>query len=412
MSGYTRAELIHNKTNQITIWHNSADREIFFNELKAKGFCENKEFVFQRKNGGLLTGSISAKIITIQAVPHVFSIIHDVTRNKQAEEAVRESEALYRSILNASPDDITITDLKGHILVISPAAKKMFGYEQDYNHFVGSKLFDYIIAEDRERARANIHSMVKDGYSGPNEYQGIRKDGSTFDIEVNSGLIQGANRQPAKMVFIARDITERKQAEAQIQQLIQLLEIEKNTAELNANTDSLTGLANRRYFDDALEKEFNRLKRSGAPLSLIMLDVDHFKKFNDRYGHLAGDNCLRQIGITLKTFIKRATDLAARYGGEEFVVVLAETDQPGAANLAEQIRKAIEALAIPHAESGVSAYVTVSLGVTTVHTALLAAPEQVVALADDALYCAKNEGRNRISYATDPAALPDSNPVE
>ena len=166
-------------------------------------------------------------------------------------------------------------------------------------------------------------------------------------------------------------------------------------------TDSLTGLANRRYFDEALSTEFYRVKRSGAPLSLIMLDVDYFKKFNDSYGHLAGDDCLRQFGTTLKTIVGRAPDIVARYGGEEFVVILPETEITGAEALAEQIRKAVEELAIPHSASETSESVTVSLGVVTVYATGLESPEQVVALADQALYCAKNRGRNRFAVATD-----------
>ncbi|HBV88371.1 MAG TPA: GGDEF domain-containing protein [Desulfosporosinus sp.] len=234
----------------------------------------------------------------------------------------------------------------------------------------------------------------------PNEYRGVRQDQSIFDIEVNSGFIHSANGQPTKMVFIVRDITERKLAEQKIQELVQQLEIEKNTAELNSITDSLTGLANRRYFDEALRTEFYRLKRSGSTLSLIMIDVDYFKKFNDSYGHLAGDDCLRLVGTTLKTIVGRAPDIVARYGGEEFVVILPETDENGVKSLGERIRKAVEELAIPHSASDTAEYVTVSLGVVTVYTNGLASPEKVVALADEALYCAKKGGRNQIAVAT------------
>jgi diguanylate cyclase (GGDEF)-like protein/PAS domain S-box-containing protein len=405
MSGYTRAELIENTTLKINIWRQLADRERFIKALKEHGNCENMEFIFQRKDGSLLTGSLSARIILIQKVPHIVSVTHDITQSKQSEEAMRESEALYRSIINASPDDITITDMRGCVLMISPAARKMFGYEPDYDRFIGSQLVDYIVPEDRERAKANILRTCIGDYAGPNEYHGIRKDGSIFDIEVNSGLILDSNRQPAKMVFIVRDITERKQTEQQIQNLVQQLELEKKTAQLNANTDSLTGLANRRYFDEALNTEFYRLKRSGLPLSLIMLDVDYFKKFNDTYGHLAGDDCLRQIGTMLKTVVHRTTDVVARYGGDEFVAVLVETDPHGASALAERIRKAVDLLAIPHAGSGLGKYVTVSLGVVTVYPSHLASTDQVVALADEALYSAKQDGRNRTSVRTSPAIL-------
>ncbi|KGK91484.1 diguanylate cyclase [Desulfosporosinus sp. HMP52] len=273
LSGYTRAEVIGTSTIK-KIWHNIGDQKTFTTEMNDKGICENMEFIFQRKDGSQFVGMISSRIITIQTVPHIISVI--------------------------------------------------------------------------------------------------------------------------------RDITERKLAEQQIQKLVQQLEIEKNTAQHNSITDSLTGLANRRYFDEALRTEFYRLKRSGSgsTLSLIMLDVDYFKKFNDSYGHLAGDECLRLVGTKLRTIVGRAPDIVARYGGEEFVVILPETDENGAKSLGERIRKAVEELAIPHAASDIAECVTVSLGVVTVFTKGLASPEKVVALADEALYCAKKRGRNQMAVAT------------
>lgn len=405
MTGYTRDEVIGNSVLKISVWHDIADRQIFITALNDKGVCTNMEFVFQRKDGSQFVGTISARIIIISGVPHIVSVIHDITERKLAEEALLESEEKYRSILNASPDDITITDLEGRILMVSPASKTMFGYETDYDGFIGMRLVDFIVPEDHERAQSNIRLMYQGGHPRPNEYRGVRQDQSIFDIEVNSGFVHSANGQPTKMVFIVRDITERKLAEQKIQELVQQLEIKKNIAQLNSITDSLTGLANRRYFDEALRTEFFRLKRSGSTLSLIMLDVDYFKKFNDSYGHLAGDDCLRQIGTTLKTIVGRAPDIVARYGGEEFVVILPETEDNGAVALAERIRKAVEALAIPNSASDTAEYVTVSLGVVTVYTTRLASPEQVVALADEALYCAKKGGRNRIAVATDNAKL-------
>jgi diguanylate cyclase (GGDEF)-like protein len=199
------------------------------------------------------------------------------------------------------------------------------------------------------------------------------------------------------MVFIVRNITERKQTEQRIQHLVQQLEIEKKAAQHNAITDSLTGLANRRYFDEALNLDFHRMKRSKTPFSLIMLDVDHFKKFNDHYGHIAGDDCLRKIGMVLRSLVGRVTDTVARYGGEEFVVILPDTDEKGAASLAERIRLKVEELAIPHATSEVAKVLSITLGVVTVYSTELSSPEQILSLADEALYKAKNEGRNRIS---------------
>lgn len=405
MTGYTHAEVIGNTTLKINLWHNIEQRKTFIAELNEKEICNNMESVFRRKDGSNFVGMISARLIIIYDVPHVISVIHDITQRKQVEEAIRESEETYRSILNASPDDITITDLNGKILMVSPAAKRMFGYEPDYDGFTGMQLLGFIIPEDVERAQANIKLMFQGEYSKPNEYRGVRKDQSIFDIEVNSGYVSNANGKPTKMVFIVRDITERKRAEHQIQQLVQQLEIERNIAQLNSITDSLTGLANRRYFDNTLETEFFRLKRTGSVLSLIMLDVDHFKKFNDSYGHLAGDDCLRQIGTILKTIILRVPDMVARYGGEEFVAILPETENDGAVVVAERIRKAIEELAIPHSTNEIAENVTVSIGVVTVYPSTLESPEQVVAMADEALYCAKKGGRNRIEFASDNAKL-------
>ena len=280
--------------------------------------------------------------------------------------------------------------------MISPAAKKMFGYDLDFEEFTGMHLLDFIVPEDVERAQANIRLMYQGGSTKPNEYRGLRRDKSVFDIEVNSGFVRNAEGNPIKMVFIVRDITERKLAEQHIQELVQQLEIEKNTAQLHSITDSLTGLSNRRYFDAALQTEFYRLKRSGGTLSLIMLDIDHFKNYNDTYGHLAGDDCLHHIGKMLKVIVRRAPDIVARYGGEEFAVILPETESSSAEALAETIRKGVEELAIPHSASDTSEYVTVSLGVVSVNTADMVSPKQIIAMADQALYLAKNKGRNRV----------------
>jgi len=397
--GYTREEVLGISTIKINFWRHTEDRQDFLRELNDQGRCGNMEFVFQRKDGSEFFGMVSARIMEIQEIPHIVSVIRDITERKQAEVAIMESEELYRSILKASPDNITITDLEGRILIISPAAKEMFGYEPSVDDFTDMNLLDFIIPEDVERAKTNLRQMHNGGFHKPNEYCGLRRDKTVFNIEVNSGLARNPNGEPIRMVFIIRDITERKMAEQQIKELVQQLEIEKNTAQLNSITDSMTGLANRRYFDISLKTAFYRLKRSGETLSLIMIDVDQFKDFNDTYGHVAGDDCLIRIGKMLKEVALRAPDTAARYGGEEFAVILPETESFGAKAIAERIRKGVEDLGIPHAASDVAECVTVSLGVVSVSTKGMLSPEQVVALADEALYLAKNSGRNRVKVA-------------
>ncbi|MEI7891847.1 MAG: diguanylate cyclase [Myxococcales bacterium] len=206
-----------------------------------------------------------------------------------------------------------------------------------------------------------------------------------------------------RMVGTLQDITVRKESELALERA----KMERDHARAIARTDALTKLANRRTFDEMLHKEFDRLKRDGAALSLIMLDVDHFKKFNDTYGHVAGDNCLRHLAAALTGAVRRPADIAARYGGEEFAVILPETDTHGAAHVAERVRRGVEALGILHATSDVAGHVTVSLGVVTVFPSRLVAPDRIVALADLALYEAKHAGRNRIHVTSDGAAVAD-----
>lgn len=162
-------------------------------------------------------------------------------------------------------------------------------------------------------------------------------------------------------------------------------------------TDSLTGVANRRRFDEALDHEWRRAARVNAPLACIMIDIDHFKAFNDRYGHLQGDACLRQIAHSLVGTVRRAGDIVARYGGEEFAVVLPATTQVGAVRVAEQLRAGVEALRLPNDASSTAPFVTISLGVTTMTPMAGINPQTLLAGADRALYNAKRRGRNRIA---------------
>lgn len=193
------------------------------------------------------------------------------------------------------------------------------------------------------------------------------------------------------------------------------LELKRRGDELRrlVSQDGLTGLSNRRAFDLHLADEWRRALRSREPLSLVMLDVDHFKRFNDRYGHPAGDECLRQVGAALLEATRRVGDLAARYGGEEFAVVLPGTDVARALAFGERLCAAVADLAIVHADSPVAAHVTASVGVATADTAgadgPCGEPADLVSLADRALYRAKAEGRARAvglkgAFAAKPAA--------
>ncbi|WP_293191148.1 MULTISPECIES: diguanylate cyclase [unclassified Microcoleus] len=185
----------------------------------------------------------------------------------------------------------------------------------------------------------------------------------------------------------------------QLQQQKRQLETVNRALQYLATYDSLTEVRNRRFFNDYMDAEWRRLAREEAPLSLIMCDIDYFKLYNDTYGHQPGDECLRQVAQVLQCSVKRSADLVARYGGEEFAVVLPNTDIEGAACVAERIAQQVRDLQIPHAQSGVSEYVTLSLGVACCIPAPMSQPATLIAIADESLYRAKAAGRDRVSVA-------------
>lgn len=180
-------------------------------------------------------------------------------------------------------------------------------------------------------------------------------------------------------------------------------------SELESQTlvDGLTGIANRRRFDLHLDDEFRRAKRQDSPLSLVMIDVDYFKDYNDNYGHQRGDDCLVQLAGALSRVLNRARDLAARYGGEEFTVILPDTNEDGALQIAEAMRAEVEALQIEHAYSGVANYVTVSLGISTLVPDHTSKTGSLIHAADRALYQAKRSGRNCVVVYTEQKKKPD-----
>ena len=164
--------------------------------------------------------------------------------------------------------------------------------------------------------------------------------------------------------------------------------------------DGLTGIPNRRSFDDYIEMSIKSCTRLNKPISLIMADIDFFKGYNDNYGHLKGDDCLINVAKSISLSAKRPLDFVTRYGGEEFAVILPETDEEGAKIIAEIIRKNVEELEIAHKSSNVSAYVTLSLGITTKSSSIQYSKNELIEHADKALYNSKSNGRNQVSVCT------------
>ncbi|MDP1569759.1 MAG: diguanylate cyclase [Vicinamibacterales bacterium] len=200
-----------------------------------------------------------------------------------------------------------------------------------------------------------------------------------------------------------------RELEAMLEERNHQLEEANRALRKMATIDGLTGIANHRHFRDFLEAEWRRALRDRSPVSVIMIDIDYFKAYNDTFGHQAGDDCLRRVAETLHRGVGRAGDLMARYGGEEFVAVLGETDVDGALALADRLRAQIEALRIPHPRSLCGRWVTISCGTATMFPSQDSHPDELVGEADRALYQAKREGRNRV--VTPPAPAGDAVPV-
>lgn len=336
-----------------------------------------------------------------------------VHQRQGAEQALRETEDRNREILDAVFDGILITDERGVIVQTNPAAARIFGYEQE--ELTGRNL-DILIPEPErswhgKRMRDYLHEDRDRVIGRDREIRGLRKDGSLIPIEIAITELWREGRR--HFVGVLRDITARRQAEAALREAHQALErrVAERTEELTrinlalqqeieararmqqelerlATTDTLTGIRNRRAFDEQLALELTRARRYGQKLALILLDIDHFKRINDRHGHQVGDRVLVDLAHVVGSRL-RASEVFARWGGEEFIILAPNSDAEDAALLAEEVRARVEAHDFPEVGR-----VTVSLGVTE-YTAE-DSTDSLWKRADTALYRAKTAGRNRV----------------
>ncbi|WP_300156009.1 diguanylate cyclase [Solidesulfovibrio sp.] len=309
-------------------------------------------------------------------------------RDDDALERTRQSlsrtEAQYRQIVDTALEGILSLDAEDRVTYVNARMAALLGFAPE--ELLGKRI-DAFIAPEHLPAHAAHMAVRRKGGDAVYEICGVRRDGEKLWGLVSSKSVMGADGTYQGAFVMFTDITTRKTMEAALEQSNRSLAV-------LTRTDGLTGIANRRHFDAALTLACARHDCQGAPLSLIMLDIDHFKAFNDLYGHVEGDACLRRVGETLtKTVVGRGC-LVARYGGEEFACVLPRTDLAAARQAAQRIRLAVRALAIPHAGSAAGDRVTASLGVVTWAGTAPASPRDLVARADALLYRAKSSGRD------------------
>jgi diguanylate cyclase (GGDEF)-like protein/PAS domain S-box-containing protein len=298
--------------------------------------------------------------------------------------ALVAKEADFRLLAEESSDMVTRIGLDERMQYVSPSSATILGWGP--GQLTGTPALAGVNAEDLPTIAATVAALKRGAIADARlVYRTRHRDAKEVWLESTmratrdqvTGEIDG-------VVAISRDVTVHKVAHEELEAL--------------ATLDGLTGLANRRLFDDRLREEWARACREGAPLSLLMIDVDHFKKFNDRYGHPAGDTCLQAIAEVLNAEARRPADLAARYGGEEFVLLMPNTDAAGCAQLGERIKLELSKLTLPHALNPPSGRVTVSLGGATMSPVGERWTEcgELLAAADGALYSAKDRGRDAL----------------
>jgi diguanylate cyclase (GGDEF)-like protein/PAS domain S-box-containing protein len=332
--------------------------------------------------------------IEVTSVPIVYShkpgvevFIRDLTTENRLAEKSRKNEDLYRFITDNSTDIISYINPDGTYEYMSPSCTELLGYNQ--NEIVNQSMFAFIHPEDMEeisKTFAEAQSHI-DFASLTHRYR--KKDGSFLWLETNARTIRNKKQELEGVVTVSRDISKRMEKEENLLKTNEMLRY-------LSNYDPLTDIPNRRYFEQTLKDEWNRTMRQRLPLSLLMIDIDNFKKYNDFYGHQAGDSCIQQIAKAIKMTLKRPGDFVARFGGEEFVVLLPETDLNGAQHIGESLLSAMEELQIPTQVSEISQYVTLSIGCATQLPSDQHKPENLIKQADKNLYLAKEEGKNLV----------------
>jgi diguanylate cyclase (GGDEF)-like protein/PAS domain S-box-containing protein len=314
-------------------------------------------------------------------------IVRDIEQRMAAEQLLRDREAQYRLLADNSTDMVFQLDQDLVRRYVSPACRELLGYEPE--EMIGIKPVSMVHPEDVARLTLVFQTLISGRADRHSIINRIRhRSGRWVWVEAQFRALKDHDAGATIGIIGAlRDISARKAVEDQ------LAEANRRLQAL-AGQDSLTGLSNRRAFDEALAKEYRRAKREKQFLSLVMVDVDRFKAFNDRYGHPAGDDCLRRVAAAIAETVGRSGDVVARYGGEEFVVLLPNTDEAGAELIAQRVLRAVRDLKIRH-EANVDGLVTISAGVASLAaTELDGRPATLVQNADRALYRAKDSGRN------------------
>jgi diguanylate cyclase (GGDEF)-like protein/PAS domain S-box-containing protein len=304
------------------------------------------------------------------------------------------SNLIMNQVFNASNDGIWAIDRNYRVIRVN---KKLLDLlHRPAEEVIGSKCHDLFPEACHGPEKCPMERIINGEPIVEQERTFTFGSGKSIPFMMTYTPLSGLDQITIGLVETFADITERKRAE-------EVLQFANRELERLATEDSLTKLSNRRRFDEYMEVEWRRQARAHNQISLIMSDVDFFKKFNDQYGHQAGDSCLRSVADAIRKKVGRPGDLIARYGGEEFAIVMPETDITGARRVAENIRQELTKKRIPHSQSSVAPYVTISCGIASAFPRKDTKPQMLVERADQGLYRAKHQGRNRVVVFEDEA---------
>lgn len=303
---------------------------------------------------------------------------------------LKETEERFRLIAEYSSDMITMHNESAEYIYISPAVKEIIHFE--YPELLGKKMEVFIHPDDVDLTKEMFEKALHEGVA-ESTYRYRTRIGEYVWIESTLKSVHFEEDGSKKVIIVSRNITDRKLTEQKLKEANQLLN-------QLSYMDGLTGVANRRYFDETLEKEWFKSLSTKLPITLIMFDIDYFKKYNDTYGHLPGDFCLQSIAQAIKNQVTGNTEYTfCRYGGEEFAMILPSTRIETGMKTAKQIQGTIQLLKIPHISSDITDIVTLSIGVAAMVATDFEKPQALIQSADSALYLSKTKGRNTISTA-------------
>ncbi len=346
--------------------------------------------------------SLHLQAAVAAAIFLIYSVSVVLESRKCTEQRLKKIAALHAMVTENSRDVIILADFNGHRTYVSAATLTMGGWKPQ--ELVNQGSLDLVHPDDLPGAEAAVRSLQSGNGDATFECRARNRNGEYFWIEASLRLVRNpVTGAPSGILNVVRDVSERKQAERKLQEAYRAVEA-------LAITDALTGLANRRRFDQYLAAEWRRSTRDHQPLSLIMLDVDKFKSYNDTYGHQRGDSCLKQIAEACMDVVSRPGDLVARFGGEEFVVILPNTEIQGAVHLANEICQDLRSRRLPHS-GNLPGIVTISAGCATLVPRFGKHTPELIEMADRALYKAKFNGRNQVCDCNEEQCNGEAAPV-